>query len=195
MEAFIGTILPWAVDWAPVDWALCNGAVLPINQYQALFSLIGTKYGGNGTTTFALPDLRARVPIGMGQQPNTQNYVMGTVGGVETVTLTNQNLPAHNHTFSANVNLNVGAPANAGEPTTNTPAANTTLSVGHDSVGDVANIYNTSAPTFMTQTMAVTGTTSGTTGVAGSGLPVTNVQPYQVINYIICLNGLYPSRP
>lgn len=195
MEAFIGTILPWAVNWAPVGWLPCNGQQLAINQYQALYSLIGTTYGGNGTTTFNLPDLRGRVPVGMGQQPGGTNFVIGTTGGAENSTLTAMQLPAHNHTFSGTANVSVGAPANAAAPTTNTPAANTSLSVAKDSTGDVANIYNTNPPTLMTATMSSTATVSGTTGVSGNGLPFTNLQPYQVINYIICVEGLYPSRP
>ncbi|WCN38336.1 phage tail protein [Aneurinibacillus uraniidurans] len=195
MDAFIGTILPWAVNWAPVGWLPCNGQQLNINQYQALYSLIGTQYGGNGTTTFNLPDLRGRVPVGMGQQAGGTNFVIGTTGGVESSTLTINQLPPHNHTFSGTANVSLGAPANAAAPTTNTPAANTSLSVAKDSTGDVANIYNTSAPTMMTATMNVATTVNGTTAVSGNGQSFSNMQPYQVINYIICVEGLYPSRP
>ncbi|WP_433944205.1 phage tail protein [Paenibacillus sp. SN-8-1] len=195
MEAFVGMIMPWSLNWAPVNWVPCDGRTLMINQYQALYSLIGVTYGGDARTTFQVPDLRGRVPVGMGQQPGGANYVIGTFGGTETTTLTNSQLPAHAHTFSATANVSVGAPANASDPTTNTPAANTSLSVGQDSTGGEANIYNTAAPTMMTATMNTTASISGTTGVAGTGLPFSNVQPYQVINYIICVNGLYPQRP
>ncbi|BAU26762.1 microcystin-dependent protein [Aneurinibacillus soli] len=195
MEAFVGTILPWALDWAPVGWLPCDGRQLNINQYQVLYSLLGIKYGGNGSATFNLPDLRGRVPVGMGQQPGNTNFVIGTSGGAESSTLTINQLPAHNHTFSGTANVSVGAPANTSVPTTNTPAANTSLSVAKDSTGDVANIYNTSAPTMMTATMNVTTTVSGTTAVSGNGQSFTNMQPYQVINYIICVEGLYPPRP
>ncbi|WP_433944204.1 phage tail protein [Paenibacillus sp. SN-8-1] len=195
MEAFVGMIMPWSLNWAPVNWLPCDGRTLNIMQYQALYSLIGVTYGGNATTTFNLPDLRGRVPVGMGQQPGGTNYVIGTFGGTETTALTTNQLPAHNHTFSGSANVSVGAPANANAPTTNTPAANTSLSVGQDSTGGEANIYNTAAPTMMTATMNTTASVSGTTGVTGTGLPFSNVQPYQVINYIICVNGLYPQRP
>ncbi|MDO7908640.1 tail fiber protein [Paenibacillus sp. JX-17] len=196
MEAFTGTILPWALNWAPVDWLPCDGRQLKIQQYQALYSLIGVTYGGDATTYFNLPDLRARVPVGQGQQPNiTTNYVIGTVGGTENTTLTANQLPVHNHTFAGTANINVGAPANTSAPTTNTPAANTTLSVAKDSSGDVANIYNTSAPTMMTAAMSTTASVSGNTGTTGAGQAFNNMQPYQVINYIICVNGIYPQRP
>ncbi|MFT9848535.1 phage tail protein [Aneurinibacillus sp. REN35] len=195
MDAFIGTILPWAISWAPRYWLPCDGRALNINEYQALYSLIGVTYGGNGTTTFNLPDLRGRVPVGMGQQPGSTNFVIGSHGGTENTTLTTTQLPVHNHTFSGNVHVNIGAPANTDAPTTNTPAANTSLSVAKDSTGDVANIYNTNAPTMMTATMSSTATVSGATGAAGVGQPFSNIQPYQVINYIICVNGLYPNRP
>ncbi|MFB9326036.1 phage tail protein [Paenibacillus aurantiacus] len=195
MEAFVGMIMPWPMNWAPVDWLPCDGRELNIQQYAALYSLIGVTYGGNATTNFKLPDLRGRVPVGMGQQPGGANYVIGTVGGTETTTLTNSQLPPHNHTFSGTANVSIGAPANTGDATTNTPAANTSLSVAKDSSGDVANIYNTTAPTMMTASMNATASVSGTTGVAGTGMPFSNVQPYQTINYIICVNGLYPQRP
>ncbi|BAU26758.1 microcystin-dependent protein [Aneurinibacillus soli] len=195
MDAFIGTILPWSVSWAPRNWLPCDGRELNVNQYQALYSLIGFTYGGNGTTTFNLPDLRGRVPIGMGQQSGNANFVIGTNGGDENSTLTINQLPAHAHTFSGTANVHAGAPANTNAPTTNTPAANTSLSVAKDSTGDVANIYNTNPPTMMTATMNVTTTVIGTTAVSGNGQSFTNMQPYQVINYIICVVGLYPQRP
>ncbi|WP_433944203.1 phage tail protein [Paenibacillus sp. SN-8-1] len=195
VEAYTGMIMPWSLSWAPVDWLPCDGRELNVQQYLALYSLIGNTYGGTAPTTFKLPDLRGRVPVGMGQQPGGTNYMIGTVGGTETTSLTNSQLPAHAHTFSATANVSVGAPANASDPTTNTPAANTSLSVGQDSTGGEANIYNTAAPTMMTATMNTTASISGTTGVAGTGLPFNNVQPYQVINYIICVNGWYPPKP
>ncbi|MFB9326037.1 phage tail protein [Paenibacillus aurantiacus] len=195
MDAYIGMIMPWALNWAPVNWLPCDGRTLPVNQYQALYSLIGVTYGGTPSSTFKLPDLRGRAPIGMGQQPGAANYVIGTVGGTETTALTTNQLPAHAHTFSGTANVSIGAPANASDPTTNIPAANTSLSVGKDSTAGEANLYNTSPPTLMTATMSATASISGNTGVAGSGQPFSNVQPYQVINYIICVNGLYPSRP
>ena len=195
MDSYIGTILPWAMNWAPIGWLPCDGRTLNVMEYQALYSLIGVTYGGTPSVNFKLPDLRGRVPVGMGQQPGGSNFVIGTVGGTEATTLTSNNLPPHNHALSGTVNVNVGAPANTSDPTTNTPASNTTLSVAHDSSDAAANIYNTNPPTLMTATMNTSATISGSTGVTGSGQPINNVQPYQVINYIICVNGQYPTRP
>ena len=195
MEAFVGTILPWSLNWAPVNWLPCDGRQLNIQQYAALYSLIGVTYGGNGTTYFNLPDLRGRVPVGMGQQPGGTNFVIGTVGGTETTALTSNQLPPHAHTFSGTANVSVGAPANADPGTVDTPAPNTSLAKATDSGGAPSAIYNTNPPTFVTASVNATATVSGNTGVAGNGQPFSNIQPYQVINYIICVNGLYPQRP
>jgi microcystin-dependent protein len=98
MDSFMGTILPWPISWAPNDWALCDGSLLPISQYQALFSLIGTTYGGNGTTNFALPDLRGRMPVGAGHGPGLTPRQLGQAYGAESAALSQSNLPAHTRT-------------------------------------------------------------------------------------------------
>src|SRR5690242_748945 len=100
MEVYIGTILLFAGNFAPLNFAFCDGRLLPISQFQALFAILGTTYGGNGTTNFALPDLRGRVPLGMGQAPGRTPYVIGQTGGNETTQLTIPNMPAHNHTLN-----------------------------------------------------------------------------------------------
>src|SRR6476469_8745709 len=100
-EPFLGSIIIFGGNFAPKGWAMCNGQILAINQNTALFSLLGTTYGGNGTTTFALPDLRGRVPVGMGQGPGLSPMTEGQVGGTETVTLTVNQLPNHNHPHAA----------------------------------------------------------------------------------------------
>jgi microcystin-dependent protein len=106
MDPIIGTIILFAGDFPPRGWAFCNGQVLSIQSNTALFSILGTTYGGDGQRTFALPDLRSRVPVGVGQGPGLSSYAPGQTGGVEAVTLLNTHLPAHNHTLQA-------APANA----------------------------------------------------------------------------------
>ena len=98
MEGYIGQIMLVGFNFNPVNWMYCNGAVLAIQQYQALFSLIGTTYGGNGQTTFALPDLRGRAPLGYGQGPGLTDYRIGSVFGTETVNVTTANMPSHTHT-------------------------------------------------------------------------------------------------
>ena len=97
MEAFLATIMGWAPNFAPRGWAFCGGQILPIAQNTALFSLLGTTYGGNGQTTFALPNLFSRLPIGAGQGPGLSSYDLGQVGGTESTTLTINNMPAHAH--------------------------------------------------------------------------------------------------
>lgn len=162
-EPFIGSIQQVAFNFAPLGWALCNGQLLSITQNTALFSLLGTTYGGDGMTSFGLPDLRGRVPLHQGQGTGLSQYQMGGRGGTETVTLTQAQLPPHVH----------GLPA-AGDQTTDRPSGNVSPAVG-GSYG---------SPT----------TTGANTGAAGSGQPVNNLQPYLVINYIIALQGIFPSR-
>ena len=113
-EPFLGQIMLVGFNFAPVGWALCNGQILSITQNTALFSLLGTTYGGNGTTTFALPDLRGRAAVGFGQGPGLSNYDLGQSTGTETVTLTVGQMPAHNHMVAANAaNGNVSSPSGA----------------------------------------------------------------------------------
>src|ERR1700733_4989646 len=103
MEAFLATILLWAANYAPKNWMFCWGQTLPINQNTALFALLGTTFGGDGVSVFKLPDFRGRVPVGVGPNPGNSTYVLGQVGGSESVTLTINNMPAHNHPFSLSV--------------------------------------------------------------------------------------------
>jgi microcystin-dependent protein len=164
-EIYLGQILPAAFAFAPKGFAQCNGQLLPIAQNQALFSLLGTQYGGNGTTNFALPDLRGRTPIGTGN-----NYPIGAVGGTETVTLNSQQIPAHVHQLAG------------------TSASNTTRNPNGGMLGAAnANLY---APTGGPQVELAQASIAAT----GGNQPHENMQPYSVINYCIALNGIYPSR-
>lgn len=177
-EAYVGEIRMVGFNFAPANWALCNGQLLSIAQNTALFSLLGTTYGGNGQTTFALPDLRSRVPIHQGQGLGLSNYVIGEVGGVEAVTLLTTNLPAHNHLVSVN-----SQPANQTDPTKGI------LSVVNDASGRDPNLY----PAYTTATQS--GTMPPTAiGMTGSNIPHENRQPFLTINFIICMYGLFPSR-
>ena len=169
MEAFIGQIVIWPVTFAPVGWNFCDGTLLSIAQYDALFNLLGTTYGGDGQSTFAVPDLRGRVPIHV-----SNSYSLGQQGGVESVTLTTNQIPGHGHDYSASTNpVNVASPANAVVGAT--PA--------DGSKGWVLRIGGGSAD-FAGPAI----------GVAGGGQPHDNMQPYQCVNYIICLEGIYPSQ-
>jgi microcystin-dependent protein len=163
-EAFLGEIRLISFNFAPKGWALCNGQFLPINQNQALFSLLGTMYGGNGQTTFALPDLRGKTPLHTGP-----GFNLGQAGGEQTHTLTQSELPAHTHTAFGN---NTGADKT--EPTGNF------WSNGGD------NIYSTQPPDGTMK--------AGTIGTVGGNVPHENMSPFLVVNFAICLQGIFPSR-
>ncbi len=168
MQPYLGEIklLPW--NWAPKGWALCNGALLSINQNTALFSLLGTQYGGNGTTNFALPDLRSRVPISMGN-----NYNIGEMGGVEMVTLLLNQLPAHQHLLEA-----TNTPGGAASPFDHTLAQSNPTSDSRYA-SDASNLVTLNAASIQP---------------TGGSQPHTNIQPYLVLSYCIALSGIFPSR-
>jgi microcystin-dependent protein len=173
-DPFIGEIRMFAGNFAPQGWALCDGQLLPIAQNAALFSVLGTSYGGNGVQTFALPDLRGRCPINQGQGQGLSNFVLGEQVGNETTTLTAQQMPSHNHTISAC--------SNNGDQ--KSPQANV-LAVTPE---DGHKVYNGfTAPAKANTTMAPT-------GLAGSNLPVGLRSPSLAVSFIIALNGIYPSR-
>jgi len=166
-DFFIGQINLFSFDFAPRFWAQCNGQLLPINQNAALFSLLGTFYGGNGTTTFALPDLRGRVPIGFdGSNP------VGTAAGVESVTLTSTNLPAHTHALAASTQVATRRP-----PPGRMLATDTSTN---------AEYY---APPG-----AITPLSPNSLGSAGGTSAHENRQPYLAGNFCIALSGIFPSR-
>lgn len=177
-EAYVGEIRMVGFNFAPVNWALCNGQLLSIAQNAALFSLLGTFYGGNGQTTFALPDLRGRVPINFGQGPGLSNYSIGDIGGTESVTLLTQQMPAHNHLINVN-----NQAANQTDPTKGIP------SLVNDGTGREAKSYPAYSNTSPNGTMLATAIAN-----AGNNLPHENRQPFLTINFIICLYGIFPSR-
>ena len=182
-EPFISSVELWPLNWAPQNWAACNGQLLPINQYTALYSLLGTVYGGNGQTNFALPDLRGRVPVGMGQSPGTSNYTLGQSGGTETVALNSNQMPQHTHSASGTVNP-AAAAGGRGSSTSVDPTNNFS-----GTAPTTAPVYGTPATAQMGQSpVAVTGQQ------AGGGQPFGILQPYLTLNYIIALEGIYPSR-
>lgn len=154
------------MNWAPSGWHICDGTLLSIQQYSALFALLGTMYGGNGTTTFALPDLRGRVPIHFGP-----TYVQGETDGVENVTLTNSQIPMHSHTFQG-LNAAAGSVKPIGHALANTPSTDPKY-----------------APDSPLQQLNIT-----SIGPSGGNIPHTNLQPYLVLNYSIAMKGIFPSR-
>ncbi len=196
MEAYIGTIMGWAPNFAPRGWAFCAGQILPIAQYSAVFSLLGTMYGGNGVQTFALPNLQGRVPIGAGQSPGTSFYTQGEMSGVENTTLLQSQMPMHTHVAQSNLTTTIPATTTAATATapsgTEIFAAPNGATDGGENVTVKAYGAATSANTTL-QGGGVTG--SITIGVAGGSQPVSILQPYQVIQYVICLEGIFPPRP
>jgi microcystin-dependent protein len=178
-EPFLAEIIMFAGNFAPRGWAFCQGQILSIAQNTALFSLLGTTYGGNGQTTFALPDLRGRVPVGTGQGPGLPSVNLGEVSGEPTHTLIISEMPAHNHTTQTVTNASGGA-GDSGAPTNNFPAA----SANRDS------IYASSSDGTHLNPNAV----QVTVGIAGGSQPHNNMQPYLGMNYIIAIAGIFPSR-
>ena len=178
MEEYMGIIKLFAGNFVPQYYMACNGALLPISQYSALFSLLGTTYGGDGQTTFALPDLRSRIPVGTGQGPGLSNYVQGQVSGTEQVTLTINNLPAHNHPVTGSVKI----PTNDSNADAESPDG-AYLGTPEQS------IYSSSTNGF-----AADAVSQLNTGVVGNSVPVPVLQPYLAMNYIICVYGIYPPR-
>ena len=178
-EAFIGEIRAFAGNYAPAGWALCNGQLESIAQNQALFTLLGTTYGGDGQTTFALPDLRGRLPVGQGQGPGLSPYTIGQRAGTESVTLLQNQLPAHNHLVQASTATgNVSAPGPSVVP------------AAPDAPSQTETFYavpGTSAVNPVTMLAAAIGPT-------GNGLPHENRMPTLTVSFIIALNGIFPSR-
>jgi microcystin-dependent protein len=169
-DPFLGEVKMFAGTFAPVGWNFCDGTLLAIASNDALFTLLGTTYGGDGQTTFALPDLRGRVPVHMGTL-SSQSYVMGQMSGTESVTLVATHLPTHTHTLAANPALG----------TTNLPTGNV-LSMTTD---DVKLYYEGQATDAMNP---------GAIQPSGGSQPHENMQPYGCVNYIIATAGIYPPR-
>lgn len=179
MDGTIGEIRIFGGNFAPRNWAFCDGTMLAISQNTSLFSIIGTNYGGDGRTTFALPDLRGRSAISAGNGPGLSSYREGQKGGVESVTITVPNLPNHNHTLSAS---NVAGTSSS--PVNNFPAQAQVQVERGGAIIDV-NAYGTAPDATMSASVI---------GNTGGGIPVGIRNPYLAINYIICLQGIYPSR-
>lgn len=178
MEGTIGEIRVFAGNFAPQSWAFCAGTSLAISGNEALYTLIGTTYGGDGVQTFNLPDLRSRIPVGTGQGPGLPQVNLGQVGGTETVTMSTGQMPTHNHIASGTITI----PTLAGADTLGSPTGSI--------LAGLAGAYSsaTSDTNLKVQTSAVT------LNLTGSGTPFNIIQPYLSTNYIICVQGIFPSR-
>lgn len=179
-EPFIGEIKIFGFNFAPQSYMTCQGQILSIAQNTALFSLLGTTYGGNGQTTFALPDLQGRVPIGQGQGPGLPPYSMGQVGGTTTATLTTNNMPIHNH---AATGINVRIPVTS---------ASEDSSATNNYIGNAVN--DTFGPAASPSASLGAPVVSGSTAPAGGSQPFSILNPYLAINYSIAIFGIFPSR-
>ncbi len=214
MDPFIGQIICVGFNFAPPGWAQCNGQLLSIAQNNALFALLGTTYGGDGRTTFGLPDLRGRAPIGVGQGPGLSNYVQGQMGGTESVTamgtgqfaLAAANLPAHTHAIQGSVSVAIADQAGS----SNAASGNVLGKVAQDadvSPATTIEMYvatsGRGAATFNDRNQLGGVSHNITTAATGTGTPVSvpvsvnvaNRQPYLGMMYIIATQGIFPSRP
>jgi microcystin-dependent protein len=174
-DNFVGEIRIVPFNFAPTGWALCNGQLMLISQNTALFSLLGTQFGGNGTSNFALPNLQGSAPLDFGQGSGLSSYVMGQTGGEAQVTLLQSQIPAHTHVVSAN----------AGNGDVNNPAGNTWAKphLGKTPI----NIYNNTVGSGLSMNAAAF-------ALAGGSQPHNNMPPYLTLNFIIALQGIFPSR-
>jgi microcystin-dependent protein len=171
MDPFVAEIRMFAGNFPPKGWAYCNGQLLPISQNTALFSLLGTFYGGDGKSTFALPDLQGSAPLQCGQGPGLSDRFLGEQSGVPSVTLLTSEMPLHIHQAQAKSSLG----------NSQTPAAMTWAG------SNVAKQYVNTAPNIAMSGLAL--------GITGSSFPHNNMQPYLAVNFIIALQGVYPQRP
>ena len=191
MEEFIGSIKIFAGNFAPRGWAMCYGQLLAINQYSAVFSLLGTTYGGNGVQTFCLPDLRGRVPVGTGQGLGLSNIVLGQATGTENTTLNMNSLPTHNHSITPTTNVKVSNKVgDSSDPRGKVLAEGAQIGSGPNATKLKPYVTYNSTDTNNGDLAGVT----GNTGAIGGNIPINNMQPYLGVNYIICLEGIYPSR-
>jgi microcystin-dependent protein len=174
-EPFIGEVKIFGFNFAPRGWALCNGQLLPISQNTALFSLLGTQFGGNGKTNFALPNLQGEVPLHQGQGPGLSARQMGETAGLAAVTLQTSNMPAHTHAVSCSTASGTSA----------SPAGNVWATAGTRGAG--INEYSGTAGSSPTLAPAAVGT-------AGGSQPHNNMPPYLVVNFCIALQGIFPQR-
>ncbi|REG90478.1 phage tail protein [Flavobacterium aquicola] len=181
VQPFIATVTVFAGNYAPVSWMFCQGQLLSIAEYNVLYALIGTTYGGDGQETFGLPDFRGRRPIHIGQGPGMSKYVLGQIGGSETTTLLTTNLPIHNHLTPVLTGTPQGSTDTTGvdTPTNATVPASGTTQYGSPAGKSAMGSYTGNA---ITQPGG------------GNSSPIETISPYLAMNYIIAVEGIFPSR-
>lgn len=190
METYIATVLLWAPNFAPLGWSYCNGGLVAISQNQALFALIGNTYGGDGQTTFALPDLRSRVPIGagMGQGPGLTFYQRGVMGGVEDVTLTQTTMPEHMHVAQGELRA-FDTPGTSQSPDAGQVLAAANTQQGPNTLPTRSYAAAAGSPVTLSNQ-----STSLQIGSAGGNLPHENRMPFLGLSYIIAMVGIFPPH-
>ncbi|MBD99023.1 MAG: phage tail protein [Verrucomicrobia bacterium] len=195
MQGFIGEIRLFGGNFNPRTWAFCEGQLMSISSNTALFSILGTTYGGDGRTTFGLPDLRGRTAVSEGQGPGLRDVTLGEKSGIEEESITVAQLASHNHiaNIAPGAEVTVNIPAVADSANAASPEGNI-FATGEDSSGGEIQTFSTSNADA--NLMAVPATVTGDLSITqtGSGLPINNMQPSLGLNYIICLQGTYPSR-
>lgn len=189
MEGTIGEIRMFAANFSPKNWAYCSGQLIAINSNQALFAILGCTYGGDCRTTFALPDMRGRSAVSPGSNPGTLNYPLAGKAGSEYTILTASNLPQHSHTLT-------GLPTVAIAPRCNTGAGDVTEATDQYPAvpSEITPPYTTAAPDVPVATIEVPATTNFIGANNGGSQPLYHLSPYEVVNYIICMYGIFPSR-
>lgn len=186
MEGTIGEIRLFAANFAPKYWAYCQGQLLQISQNQALFSILGTTYGGDGRTTFALPDLRGRTALGQGQGTNLSLCTLGEKDGEATHTLIINEMPNHTHASSITATANASMQCLNDSASTESPEGAYIASIGQNQFAPTNNNSMGITPATVTANLSI--------GISGSSQAHQNMQPYLGMNYVICLTGIFPSR-
>jgi microcystin-dependent protein len=177
-DPFVAEVRIWACNFAPRQWAFCGGQILPIQQYTALFALIGTYYGGNGTTTFALPNFQGRVAVDAGTGPGLSTYVVGEMTGTPTTALLISEIPSHSHT------MNGALPGSGGGADERSNVGSPQAWLGPSAGG--GNAYSDQPPSANLAIQMIS--------VTGGSLPHNNMQPYLTLNFCIALQGIFPAR-
>lgn len=208
-DPFLGEIRMAGFNFNPYGWALCQGQTVPLSQNTALFALLGTQFGGDGVSTFALPDLRSRTPVGQGQGAGLGNYQMGQKGGSESVTQLSTNMPTHTHLLQMQTNSTLAATSTAqvvnADATSFAPIAGGCLGIPNDGAGTSYQLFHSGndasgAPlprvNLAPQPVTLTGGVSvtGTAALVGGNIPASVLSPYITVNFIIAMSGIFPSR-